>query len=257
MDNTILWTSGRSWNHCKTWFCKKVPFVSEGHPESATKDPRVVIPSVDDPFFVGPCMSALQTWVDSSESKVSRKCDADSSENAGANENPSCGSASCKHTLRPFNPPRGVLGPFVPKIGNGVENEFPGPSGPGAQELKTESQKSQKVEISTPFQLFLTLFLTFGTPGPEGPGNSFSTPFPILGPKVEIGGIPAVLSRKNSGKALRAFPGCFRNFSGISSGKVPAVLGVWPSNFWIMPWGYLWNQRKPDFRICYAAEFFG
>ena len=33
--------------------------------------------------------------------------------------------------LRPFNPPRGVLGPFGPKVGNGVENEFPGPSGPG------------------------------------------------------------------------------------------------------------------------------
>ena len=33
--------------------------------------------------------------------------------------------------LRPFHPPRGVLGPFGPKVGNGVENEFPGPSGPG------------------------------------------------------------------------------------------------------------------------------
>ena len=28
-----------------------------------------------------------------------------------------------------------------------------------------------------------TLFLTFWTPGPEGPGNLFSTPFPTLGPK--------------------------------------------------------------------------
>ena len=36
--------------------------------------------------------------------------------------------------LRPFHPPRGVLGPFGPKVGNGVENEFPGPSGPRAPE---------------------------------------------------------------------------------------------------------------------------
>ena len=41
-------------------------------------------------------------------------------------------------------------------------------------------------------------------------------------------GIPAVLSREIPGNALRAFPGSFRNLSGISSGKVPAILGVWP-----------------------------
>ena len=33
------------------------------------------------------------------------------------------------------------------------------------------------------FDSFSTLFSTFGTPGSEGPGNSFSTPFPTLGPK--------------------------------------------------------------------------
>ena len=38
-------------------------------------------------------------------------------------------------------------------------------------------------------------------------------------------GIPAVLSREIPGKALRAFPGSFRNFFR----KVPAVLGVWPN----------------------------
>ena len=31
--------------------------------------------------------------------------------------------------------------------------------------------------------------------------------------------MPAVLSRGIPGNALRAFPGSFRNFSGISSGK--------------------------------------
>ena len=42
------------------------------------------------------------------------------------------------------------------------------------------------MEISTLFQLFgsfSTLFLSFWASGPEGPGNSFSTPFPTLGPK--------------------------------------------------------------------------
>ena len=33
------------------------------------------------------------------------------------------------------------------------------------------------------FESFWALFLTFWAPGPEGPGNSFSTPFPTLGPK--------------------------------------------------------------------------
>ena len=43
--------------------------------------------------------------------------------------------------LRPFRPP---LGPFGPKLGNGVENEFPGLPAPGSKKLKTESKKSRK-----------------------------------------------------------------------------------------------------------------
>ena len=43
-----------------------------------------------------------------------------------------------------------------------------------------------------------------------------------------VWGMPAVLPKGIPGNALRVFPGSFRNFSGISSGKVPAVLGVWP-----------------------------
>ena len=46
--------------------------------------------------------------------------------------------------LRPFNPPRGVLGPYGPKVGNGVENEFPGPSGPGVQKVKNGVEKESK-----------------------------------------------------------------------------------------------------------------
>ena len=43
-----------------------------------------------------------------------------------------------------------------------------------------------------------------------------------------VWGIPAVLSRKIPGNALRAFPGSFRNFFRSFFRKVPAVLGVWP-----------------------------
>ena len=41
-------------------------------------------------------------------------------------------------------------------------------------------------------------------------------------------GIPAVLSRGIPGNALRAFPGSFRNFSGISSGKSQPYWGCGP-----------------------------
>ena len=42
-------------------------------------------------------------------------------------------------------------------------------------------------------------------------------------------GIPAVLSRGIPGNALRAFPGSFGNFSGISSGKSQPYWGCGPS----------------------------
>ena len=42
-------------------------------------------------------------------------------------------------------PEESNFGPSGPKVGNGVENEFPGPSRPrGPKKLKTESKKSQK-----------------------------------------------------------------------------------------------------------------
>ena len=40
-------------------------------------------------------------------------------------------------------------------------------------------------------------------------------------------GDPSRTLEENS-KSLRAFPGSFRNFSGMSSGKSQPVLGVWP-----------------------------
>ena len=43
-----------------------------------------------------------------------------------------------------------------------------------------------------------------------------------------VWGIPAVLSREISGNALRAFPGSFRNLSGISSGKSQPYWGYGP-----------------------------
>ena len=43
-----------------------------------------------------------------------------------------------------------------------------------------------------------------------------------------VWGIPAVLSTGIPGNALRAFPGSFRNFSGISSGKSQPYWGCGP-----------------------------
>ena len=45
-----------------------------------------------------------------------------------------------------------------------------------------------------------------------------------------VWGIPAVLSTGIPGNALRAFPGSFRNFSGISSGKSQPYWGCGPNN---------------------------
>ena len=46
-----------------------------------------------------------------------------------------------------------------------------------------------------------------------------------------VWGIPAVLSRKIPGNALRAFPGSFRNSSGISSGKSQPYWGYGPAEW--------------------------
>ena len=54
------------------------------------------------------------------------------------------GNLTRRHGLRPFHPPRGVLGPFGPKVGNGVENEFLGPSGPRAPKVKNRVKREPK-----------------------------------------------------------------------------------------------------------------
>ena len=79
-----------------------------------------------------------------------------------------------------------------PKVGNGVENEFPGPSCPGVRKLKNRVEKESKKWKFQLFSTFLTLFqlrfLNFSDPragrprelifnsvsnfGPEGPKNS-------------------------------------------------------------------------------------
>ena len=67
---------------------------------------------------------------------------------------------SCSNGGLTFPQIRG-LGPFRPKVGNGVESEFPGPSGlpaPGSKTLKAESTKSQKGLFFNSFSTCLTLF---------------------------------------------------------------------------------------------------
>ena len=52
--------------------------------------------------------------------------------------------------------------------------------------------------------------------GGENSGNALG---PSIALNYRVWGIPALLSRGTPGKALRAFPGSFWNFSRISSGK--------------------------------------
>ena len=64
--------------------------------------------------------------------------------------------------------------------------------------------------------------------GGESSGNALE---PSNALKWGAWGIPAVLSRGIPGKALRAFPGSFRNFSGISSAKSQPYWGCGPFKF--------------------------
>ena len=84
--------------------------------------------------------------------------------------------------LRPFHPPRGVLGPFGPKVGNGVENEFPGPSGPGVQKVKNRVEKESSGNFnsfSTFLALFRLFFKLFGPRGRKAPGTHFQLHFQL------------------------------------------------------------------------------
>ena len=78
---------------------------------------------------------------------------------------------------------QGSIGPFGPKVAKRVRNEFAGPLSPSIP--KTPKRVKNKSE-STVFHLFWLFFdsvLTFWTPTPGGPGNSFRTLWATLGPK--------------------------------------------------------------------------
>ena len=57
-------------------------------------------------------------------------------------------------------------------------------------------------------------------------------------------GIPAILSRGLPGNALRAFPGSFRNFSGISSGESQPYWGYGSVFPLLLCWGPLLSERR-------------
>ena len=61
--------------------------------------------------------------------------------------------------------------------------------------------------------------------GGENSGNALEASNAL---NYRVWGIPAVLPREIPGNALRAFPGSFRNFSGISSGKSQPYWGCGP-----------------------------
>ena len=62
-----------------------------------------------------------------------------------------------------------------------------------------------------------------------GGGNSGNALEASNALNYRVWGIPAVLPREIPGNALRAFPGSFRNFSGISSGKSQPYWGYGPT----------------------------
>ena len=67
-------------------------------------------------------------------------------------------------------------------------------------------------------------------------------------------GIPAVLSRGIPGNALRAFPGSFRNFSGISSGKSQPYWGCGPSKGYFGQFkGYILCSGNGSFLLSFAS----
>ena len=61
--------------------------------------------------------------------------------------------------------------------------------------------------------------------GGENSGNALEASNAF---NYRVWGIPAVLSREIPGNAPRAFPGSFRDFSGISSGKSQPYWGCGP-----------------------------
>ena len=67
-------------------------------------------------------------------------------------------------------------------------------------------------------------------------------------------GIPAVLSREIPGNALRAFPGSFRNFSGICSGKSQPYWGCGPTETLCKPPLSVVLEMRPFFPWCFSVS---
>ena len=86
----------------------------------------------------------------------------------------------------PSIPQEEFLGPSGPKLETELKMSSRSLLAPGPKKLTHSRKRVKKVEKELKFPLFdslSTLFLTFWAPGPEGPGNSFSTLVPTLGPK--------------------------------------------------------------------------
>ena len=119
---------------------------------------------------------------------------------------------------RPFNPPRGVL---WPKVGNGVENEFAGPSGPRVQKVNTRVEKESKN-----WKELTSLILSFWAGRPR---NSFSTPFPTLGPKgprTPLGGLKGRSLIWKAEKGEKDKSEIFRKFSWKSRKSLESPIGA-------------------------------
>ena len=69
------------------------------------------------------------------------------------------------------------------------------------------------------------------TGGGDNSGNALEASNAL---NYRVWGIPAVLSTGIPGNALRAFPGSFRNFSGISSGKSQPYWGWGPKKGFLL-----------------------
>ena len=93
-----------------------------------------------------------------------------------------CSAPKCALKL-PFHHPRGVLGPFGPKVGNGVDNEFPGLQAPVSKNLNRPKKRVKNWKFQLFFKFFDSFSILFFAFWASGPGSSFSTPFPTLGPK--------------------------------------------------------------------------
>ena len=88
--------------------------------------------------------------------------------------------------------------------------------------------------------------------GRENSGNALEASNAL---NYRVSGTPAVLSRRIPGNALRVFPGSFRNFSGISSGKSQPYWGCGPGTHgdFFHTTALEYGQRR-HLRTCHVPE---